>query len=268
MSNKYIDCSGLKSVVIGDGLKNIEEWTFCRCTSLAKVFIGDSVANIGEDAFINCSNLVSLTIGSNVTSIEDNAFCECSSLSSLLIPNSVTSIGNHAFFATNLDTLMIGNGVTSIGGEAFYCGNSYSYVQVGNSYTMNNILYYAKTLAISEDYSDAYFPEKDYSEYEFSTIVCKMATPPTLPATFSDYQYKYLNVIVPTESLAKYHSANVWKDFLLLKGGAEDYSATGINSEKVDAKHLPTFVYDMQGRKLSMPQRGLNIINGKKVIVK
>lgn len=123
-------------------------------------------------------------------------------------------------------------------------------------------------MIISEDYSDTSFPDLTYSSYtSLDTIICKTATPPTLYDTFKDGQYVSMTVIVPTSSLSEYQSADVWKKFWNLKGGAENYT-TGISTVTADETEKASVVYDLQGRKLEKPQRGLNIINGKKVFVK
>ena len=73
-----------------------------------------------------------------------------------------------------------------------------------------------------------------------------------------------LNVYVPQGSLEAYQNADVWKNFLNLQEGAP----TGIDSAKNNIMDGNSKCYDLHGNRLSAPKRGLNIINGKKVIVK
>lgn len=72
-----------------------------------------------------------------------------------------------------------------------------------------------------------------------------------------------INVFVPEGSLQAYQEAEGRKDFRNMAEGAP----TGINHITTD-KDMPVNIYDLQGRKLSSPKRGINIINGKKVVVK
>jgi len=52
-------------------------------------------------------------------------------------------------------------------------------------------------------------------------------------------------------------------EFFSLDGGTTGIDATLMNSEKVNS-----VVYDLQGRRVSQPAKGLYIVNGKKVIIK
>lgn len=74
-----------------------------------------------------------------------------------------------------------------------------------------------------------------------------------------------MKLYVPKESLEEYKKADVWKDFWNIEG--YDFT-TGISVPTVDKANKPNVIYDLQGRKLSKPQKGINIINGKKVVVK
>lgn len=49
---------------------------------------------------------------------------------------------------------------------------------------------------------------------------------------------------------------------------AEDGTVTGINEVKNAAANAPAAIFDLQGRRLSKPAKGINIINGRKVLVK
>ena len=73
--------------------------------------------------------------------------------------------------------------------------------------------------------------------------------------SFTNKQYLDLNVYVPKEALKAYQNAEPWKNFWNL----QDFDPTGIESVKSDA---------INGNHLDAPKKGLNIINGKKVIVK
>ena len=73
-----------------------------------------------------------------------------------------------------------------------------------------------------------------------------------------------LNVFVPQEALLAYQSAVGWKNLWNLQG----FDHTGIDNVKNDIMDGNSKCYDFRGNRLSAPKRGLNIINGKKVIVK
>ena len=117
----YVPAS-LQTVAITAAI-DVPSGAFASCYNLMSVLIGDSVASIGNYSFASCYNLTSVEIGNSVSSIGNDAFSGCRSLTSINIPNSVTSIGDWAFSGcSSLTIIEIPNGVTSIGDWAFkYC---------------------------------------------------------------------------------------------------------------------------------------------------
>ena len=67
-------CYSLTSVVIGNRVISIGSSAFYCCSGLTSVVIPHSVTTIGSWAFRDCSSLTSLEIGCSVTSIGDFAF--------------------------------------------------------------------------------------------------------------------------------------------------------------------------------------------------
>lgn len=82
-------------------------------------------------------------------------------------------------------------------------------------------------------------------------------------STFDSGTYVAATLYVPEKSLSAYKSADVWKEFMAIKTSPD---ATGIG-EIVNEENRPDVIYDLQGRRLKAPKRGLNIINGKKVFI-
>ena len=59
--------SGIKTIVINNGVTSICNYAFCFCTGLTSITIPDSVTSIGSSAFIRCASLTSITVDSNNT---------------------------------------------------------------------------------------------------------------------------------------------------------------------------------------------------------
>lgn len=54
---KYYACSGLTSIVIGNGIKRLPTYVFGGCTSLSSIIIPANVETIETKAFKDCSAL-------------------------------------------------------------------------------------------------------------------------------------------------------------------------------------------------------------------
>jgi hypothetical protein len=59
------------------------------------------------------------------------------------------------------------------------------------------------------------------------------------------------------------YSGSLAPEFFGFDGNTTGIDATLVNSEKVNS-----VVYDLQGRKVAQPTKGLYIVNGKKVVIK
>ena len=70
-------CTGLTSITLPEGMKDLGIGAFNSCEGLKTVTIPNSVTSIGNYAFYECKNLASVTIGSGVTYIGWNAFVGC-----------------------------------------------------------------------------------------------------------------------------------------------------------------------------------------------
>ena len=248
-SSAFYGCSGLTSVTIGNSVTSIGGSAFYGCKGLTSVSIGNSVTSIGNSAFCDCSNLSSIKIPNSVISIGKDAFSGTkwydnqpdglvyagpvlykykgtmpahtkiiikngtkgiaddafvygdrwgyySDLTSITIPNSVINIGMYAFYGcSGLTSVSIGNSVTSIGDGAFYRCESLTSVIIPNSVT---------TIG-----SEAF---KNCSG--LTSITSEAIIPPSLGLSCFYYVSESIPVYVPANSVAKYKTANGWKEFV------------------------------------------------------
>ncbi len=108
IGNVFNECSDLRSVTIGDGLKAIPNSAFAYCYNLRNVNIGGGVKEINNYAFLYCYSLLSITIPSNVEVIGWNVFTGCNklvevyNLSDVSLLNS-TNIGAYVIVHTDAD---------------------------------------------------------------------------------------------------------------------------------------------------------------------
>lgn len=114
----FMDCTGLESVTIGEGVKEIGVSAFSGCTSLSEVTLPSTLETIYEHAFDSCSALESVTLPEGVVSLRPRAFYQCSSLQTVTLPSTLKSLGEDLFaFCTELTTL-------------FYSGNETGWSKV------------------------------------------------------------------------------------------------------------------------------------------
>ena len=262
-------CSGLTSVAIPNSVTEIGSHAFYSCSGLTSVTIPNSVISIGANAFWGCSGLTSVTIPNSVTSIGSYAFSYCRGLTSMTIPNSVTEIGNGAFRdCSGLTSVTIPNSVTSIGSSVFYNCRGLTSVTIPNSVTSigsyafsgcSGLTSVTIPNSVTSIGSDAF----SYCS-ALTTLYSLNTTPPSVGSdNFTNNQYMTLNVFVPQEALEAYQNAEPWNNFWNLQG----FDATGVENVKAEGGNANTY-YDLRGNRLDAPKRGLNIINGKKVMMK
>lgn len=142
--------------------------------------------------------------------------------------------------------ITIPNTITSVGDNAFNGCSSLTSVIIGNSVTKIGEWAFDDCGCLTEPY------------------LCGTTPPKTYNNNFTNNQYMTLNVYVPQEALEAYQNADVWKDFWNLQG----FDPTGIKGIEIDSKDTNGKWYDLRGNRLDAPKSGINIINGRKVMVK
>lgn len=283
----FYECSGLTGVTIPNSVTVIGEYAFYECSGLTSVTIPNLVTSINIATFRNCSGLKDVTIPNLVTGIGVQAFEGCSGLTSMTIPNSVTSIGDNAFDGcSNIKSLVINDGEDNLKlGFSFNIHSAYGTREGLFSSCPLEYVYIGRALDY-EDYERHPFYNDNYNKpiteiafgkyiteiphymrvfYKLETLTLHNPTPPNVDSyCFNGNQYENANVYVPIGSLEAYQQADVWKDFRNL----QEKDLTGIETVVTDGSNTDNVIYDMQGRRLDAPKSGLNIINGKKVMIR
>ena len=222
------------------------------------ITIPEGVTSIGTYAFEDCSRLTSITIPEDVTSIGDYAFYGCSSLTAVHISDIAAwcnieffdDYSNPLCYAHNLylngelvTQLTLPEGVTSIGNYAFDGCYSLTTITIPEGVTS------IESGAFSNCSS-------------LTTITCKAVAPPTLEnSEVFDGVNKSIPVYVPAGSIEDYKAAAYWNEFT----NYADIEA-GINELTGDNSQLT--IYDLSGRRVEKAEKGIYIVNGKKVVIK
>ena len=117
----FMDCNGLISVDIPEGVTSIGNYAFQGCSKLTSISLPSTLESIGNYAFQSCSGLTGeIVIPEGVASIGKCAFEFCSKLTSISLPSTLESIGEYAFEScSKLTSISLPSTLESIGEYAF-----------------------------------------------------------------------------------------------------------------------------------------------------
>ncbi|MBR2318381.1 MAG: leucine-rich repeat domain-containing protein [Bacteroidaceae bacterium] len=277
-ADAFEECTGLEKITIPNSIISIGENAFCGCTGLKSIEIPNSVTSIEYTAFYDCSGLTSVTIGSNVKSIGDLAFYGCPAIENIsvnannkyfdnrnncnaviekasntlilgckntIIPNGIKSIGEFSFYKCAIKEVTIPEGVEDIKEGAFAFCPELTSVKIPSS--IKNIedgaFYECPAL---KDFISGIPAEKLFGINE---------------SIFGYTDKSVCTLYVPKGSKAAYAECDGWKEFQNIKE-FEETSITGIRETCGER-----IIYDINGRKVKNPTKGIYIINGEKVLI-
>ena len=194
--------------------------------------------------FTACS-LDSVFIGRNISS-DQSPFYRNTSLRTVTITGKATEISENEFYGcTNLKNVTIGDGVKTIGNWAFSGCASLDYFAFGSS---------VESIG-KEAFSDC---------TAMTRLISHAATPPACGSQALDDINKWnCTLSVPQGMTEAYQQADQWKEFFFISDDAA--AVQGIMTDRTVA---PTRIFNLRGQRLSQPQKGINIVDGKKVVVK
>lgn len=257
MESAFSLCQKLATVNIPNSVKEIQDRAFWCCYSMTSVTIPSSVTSVGEGIFAGCYGLTEIRVDADNAYFDSRNDCNAiirkadntliSGCKTTIIPSDVTAIANYAFYETNLSAIAIPNSVTSIGDFAFaYC-------------PLTTIALPSSVTSIGR----AAF----WGDSKLTTYIVGWTTPIPFPEEFNwNTLLPSSTLYVPTGSKQSYEQAEVWKEFKDIVEMDEEQMAS-VSELKV-SRMSETKVYDLQGRQVAQPRRGLYIRNGRKIIIR
>lgn len=261
----FDNCTGLESVYIPRKVTSITKGTFNGCINLNSIVVDER--NEVYDSRDNCNAIIntsdnSLVVGckstiipNSVVAIASSAFRYCSSLTAIEIPTSVKKIGDSAFSGcSGLTTIRIPNSVTNLGPQAFSSCSGLVTLHIGSGISSvdNN------TFSACNGLMDVY---------------CYNIEAPKAPFVnnkryiFGDKIYSQATLHVPAVSIDSYKTIEPWSYFQKFAELTEEEMATDIHAARINESMASSFI-TLDGKLHSSPQKGINIIGGKKVVMK
>lgn len=253
---------------------SIMSGAFSECEVLRTVSIPPTITEIGPYAFSGCKNLTYLTIEKGTTELSIDSKSGLSHIETLILKRPLSN----SYFqgSKTLKTLKIGPKMTNIGEGQFQNCSALTSLTIGDAVTTigaNAFSGFSKLTEVTIPSSVTEIGEGAFDGCDALTKVTSKATvPPTAnDNTFSTTTYSTATLTVPDGTAELYEAATCWMRFYGKEPEPTDPTdptdPTSIRKTVSDNQETPV-IYDLHGRKLSTPSPGINIINGKKVLVK
>lgn len=301
----FYGCKGITTLIIPKFTERIENAAFFDCEGLKSLKVNDTKypLQIKSEAFFYCNNLEEVTLGNNVSTIDTMAFAS-TAVKSITIPASTTKIGACVFLNTDLQALTVDTnnpvydsrdncnaiiltkedkliegisiseipeGIKTIGSYAFAMQPITEVVIPNSVEDIEQEAFYGCAILnkLSLGTSLASIGENAFFACNNITEINALATlpPACFDNTFTSTTYDKATLYVPEAAKDDYAVASVWKNF------KNQVPVAGIESVETDEEAVEIGRYDIYGRELSAPSKGVNIVkmsNGKthKVFVK
>ena len=176
-------------------------------------------------------DLKHIEIEEGVIEIQNKVFAQCRNLESVVIPNSVEFIGDRAFsYCHNLRSVKIGTGLKKLRN---------AFTDIISS--VFDLWCYAEQVPATDDIYATYF---NFGEGTQSTLH------------------------VPASALEAYQSTIPWSKFKNIVPITDEDDGEGIEETLSDSPSMGRGIFNLQGQRINGLQKGLNIVDGKKVWVK
>ena len=110
----FLNAEFVTDITLPPTLFAIGDNAFAGCTGIKSIIIPDGVVTIGARAFADCSSLTDVTLSNTLDIIESSLFFQCTRLKNVAIPKSVHTIRNMAFGYSGIERINIDKNVTQL----------------------------------------------------------------------------------------------------------------------------------------------------------
>lgn len=273
----FQDTYSLREVKLNEGLEEIDTWAFASWgveSSLEKINIPSTVRSLQGTTFASCYKLKDFTIhpnnpyytfdGKAVYSKDYGQIVHVlpSYAGVLSLPDECRTVQWSSLRSSRIKGF-VGKNVVEIGGAAFADLEGANYLAFGSKLKRVGIgpFNYARLNKLFLGCHD--IPDGEYVDY--------------VDGVYSDIwdSYKNVTLYVPRDAVDKFRKHRVWgmaKNVLPIEDTVFAYLANteldAVGEVKTSSTAMPHSIYSPTGVKLNRPIKGLNIVDGKKVMVK
>lgn len=215
------------------------DYLFYQCKNIKKVklpeYFGDGYSKertpLANGTFIGCTSLTSVELPERVTKLSD-AFIGCTSLTTIDLPESVSYLDSTFCGCTSLTTIDLPKSVISLDSTFYGCTSLTSVNMLGD-----NALYLGNTF-------------KDCPNLRAIRLFSPI---PSIPREFPELSDN-VTIYVPKGSYMSYRVTG-WGAYNLM-----EFDAVGIDTPvRTNKAGVPEY-YSIEGKLLTSPQRGVNIV--------
>lgn len=118
--NSFNGCSSVETVILPQSLQSIGNYAFFGCESLGEIKLPSKITEIEAGTFQGCFDIQTIEIPETVKNINESAFEECRSLQYIELPAGLKNLRERAFLGcSSLKNIRIPNGITGLEGGVF-----------------------------------------------------------------------------------------------------------------------------------------------------
>lgn len=243
--------AGCTNTIIPSNIIHCANWAFSY-SQFEDISLPNSIKTLGAWCFSDCSKLKHLDIPNSVTTIDAHAFDNCKEIESIKLPQDITLINEGTFHnCKQLKSIEIPLSVESIGNKCFaYCTSLQKIVIPDGVKSIGELAF-------------------DGCSELTEITVCSLMPCAIKTNTFTDLQFKLSTLYVPIGTIDKYKNKSYWNKFKYIVEYGPTSSIKMLETNRIDSGKY----YDINGRLLQIPKKGLNITTSrdrmpKKVIVR